>query len=175
MLVTPPPLFIAFEVSDFGPHGYPVEIGWSDPNGDAAGYLIRPAVNWFSRPWSEDAQALHGIERPTITGFGMAPAVAVHLLGRAAAGRTLYSDRVNDSERWLALLFDAARVKRAPDLKILCASSLFRDLSQHHNLPLEPVEALARAGCPAIHRAEYDARHLASIYRIFQYEIDGVA
>lgn len=174
MLVTPPPLFIDFEASDLGQQGYPIEIGWADPNGDAAGYLIRPAANWFSRPWSEKAQALHGIERATITKFGMAPDIAAHLLSRAASGRRLYSDDVGHDECWLALLLDAAKVTRTSDLKIWCANILFRDLARQHDIPLEPVEALARAGCPAVHRAEYDARHLAAIYRVFQYEVEGV-
>ena len=54
-------IFVDFEASSLGEHGFSTEVGWAAEDGTEEGYLIRPASGW--EEWSAEAEGMRGITR----------------------------------------------------------------------------------------------------------------
>lgn len=52
-------VFLDFEASSLGRHGFPIEVGWAGEDGSAESHLIRPAPSW--EDWAESAERVHAI------------------------------------------------------------------------------------------------------------------
>ena len=68
-------------------------------------FLIRPHPDW--NHWDENAEMIHGIDRPTLEAEGIDVAHAVRRLERDLTGETVYSDAVEHDRPWMVRLFEA--------------------------------------------------------------------
>ena len=160
----PEPLFIDFEASGLHLNSYPVEVGWAIPNGPSEVHLIRPIEVWLTTPYDTRAEQIHGINLERLLIVGEPPKAVVRKLCQVAKGRRLYADNVGHDERWLAALLSAADVQPSADLKIWCANILFRRLAAERGIELPAAEAGARKSAAVTHKADDDARYLATVY-----------
>jgi hypothetical protein len=102
------PAVIDVEASGFGPHSYPIEIGFALPNGRLECTLIRPEPSWVH--WDESAYAIHGIKRELLVAFGKPVDQVALWLNKQLTGLTIYSDAWGHDYAWLAVLYDAANL-----------------------------------------------------------------
>ena len=56
-----PFLFAAIATSTTLPHGFPIELAWTNERGRTDGYFIRPEPEWTN--WSTEGEAIHSISR----------------------------------------------------------------------------------------------------------------
>ena len=164
------PTIIDLEASGFGSQSYPIEVGFSLPNGRLECTLIRPEPSWTH--WDDSAYAVHGITRELLLAFGK-PADQVALwLNKQLKGMTVYSDAWGHDYAWLAVLFDAANL--APSFKLEhlasimpeCESARWNQLHQEIEMEL----GLKR------HRASNDALMLQRTWvRLMESNVFSVA
>jgi len=103
-------VFLDFEASSLGRHGFPIEIGWAAENGTEAGHLIRPAPGW--EEWSDEAERIHGIPLDRLRREGEPhEAVAARMMD-ALAGQELYASAPSWDGHWLSLLLRASGLPR---------------------------------------------------------------
>lgn len=147
---------------------YPIEIGWCGPEhpADAEAHLIRPLSAWLATTWDERAERIHGIKLDRLCLVGEPVPQVLSALRAAAAGHRLYADDVGHDERWLLALCRAARFQPGEDMKLSCANRLFRDLAKRRAMDLTALQARAKQLVPITHRADQDARYLATVYRL---------
>lgn len=159
------PLFVDFEASGLHRGSYPIEVGWATPDGMMEGHLIAPTKAWLTTRWDPKAQSIHGIELERLCVVGEPVDQVAAALRSAAEGRRLFADNVSYDERWLAMLLGAAGVE-APDLRLLCADRLFKDMAATQGADLKEVEFAARKRAPRSHRADKDALYLATMFAL---------
>lgn len=86
-----------------GENSYPIEIGWVDEEGIGESHLICPNFDWID--WSDEAEALHRIERYQLIKEGR-PAVEIATrLKKASLDKRLISDGPEFDRYWLSVLF----------------------------------------------------------------------
>lgn len=143
-----------FEASGLSEDSYPIEVGYSLPDGTSASYLINPSTS--SEPWQywDDYAELniHGIARNQLLEQGLAVSeVCLHL--NEVLGQ--YEQVLCDSQWdlfWLGRLYKACHMRPSFTL-----TEIGHWLHQYPNLKREDfAQALERLG-PASHRAEQDA------------------
>jgi hypothetical protein len=181
------PVFYDFEASAIG--GLPVEIGWAFVE-EATGairsesHLVKPPAHWdLAAVWDPDAQKLHKITPVQLIRNGRTPLQIVSRMNQALSGRRLFSDAPVDDERWLfmiwaesgvpaikggerhtiALVEPTFKVRRIHAGKLLRRLALKRGLTPHD---FENVKSEASRKAPRIHRADADARNLATLWQI---------
>ncbi len=108
------PTIIDLEASGFGSQSYPIEVGFSLPNGRLECTLIRPEPSWTH--WDESAYAVHGITRELLLAFGKPVDQVALWLNKQLKGMTVYSDAWGHDYAWLAVLYEAANL--APSFKL---------------------------------------------------------
>lgn len=102
--------FLDFEASSLGPHSYPIEVGWVFEDGQAEGYLIRPAPGWVD--WDPIAEQIHGISREDLEQNGLSPnVVAARMMAELKDYQILASAPSWDG-KWLSALLRAAGLPR---------------------------------------------------------------
>ncbi len=102
MRSTPLSVFLDFEASSLGRHGFPVEIAWVFETGEAESYLIRPAEGWTE--WAPEAEAVHHIPREMLDREGRhAEAVAARAVA-VLTGHRLYASAPSWDGQWLSKL-----------------------------------------------------------------------
>jgi len=101
------PCFLDVEATGFGPESYPIEIAWSDQDGEIHRYLIdpTPVPTWTS--WSAEAEGVHGIDRERLARNGWPPEYVATQLTDHLTGKTVYTDAPDYDARWVKRLFDA--------------------------------------------------------------------
>jgi DNA polymerase III epsilon subunit-like protein len=102
------PIIIDVEASGFGRGSYPLEVGVVLPDGSRHCYLITPARGW--KHWDDDAEALHGISRETLSAYGRPLREVAWRLNELLLNKTAYSDAWSFDMSWLGKLFDAADI-----------------------------------------------------------------
>lgn len=105
------PNVLDVEASGFGPDSYPIEVGVITAQGERFCRLIKPLTNW--KHWSEEAQALHGIERCTLMQHGKEPAEVCCQLNELLRGQTIYTDGWVVDYPWMIRLYEAAATTMA--------------------------------------------------------------
>ena len=103
----PYPCFMDLEATGFGPESYPIEVAWSDGQGEINRYLINPASvpGWDS--WDDEAERVHGLERSRLLRNGWPADFVADRVSEALAGHKVYSDAPDYDARWLGRLFTA--------------------------------------------------------------------
>lgn len=153
------PVFLDCEASSLSDISYPIEVGWSSPDGSVQSYLIRPEWNW--NDWDANAEALHGLSREEITRNGLPADHIARTLNVALAGTVAYCDNPAFDGFWLERLYEASTLEMEFQLKHF--DSLFPTI-----LP-ETIYAksqIARYSTPRRqHRAANDVKFLIELYR----------
>jgi len=103
-------VFLDFEASSLGPHGYPIEVGWVFEDGQSESHLIRPAPGWDD--WDAGAEAIHHIERETLMRTGEPHAAVAQRMIEALSGHELYASAPSWDGKWLSALLRAAGLPR---------------------------------------------------------------
>lgn len=153
------PVFGDIEASGLDDASYPIEIGWSLPDGSVRSYLIRPEPEWTH--WDEAAEDLHGISRREIEQAGLSPAEVAAEMNRDLAGLTLFFDGGAFDKAWILKLFAAAGITATFNV-----SSVFRLLfpeQKAYGDLLDEMHANAEPG--QVHRAGADVRMMVAAYK----------
>lgn len=148
------PIILDIEASGLGARSYPIEIGLALPDDRSYSRLILPEPDWTH--WSDEAQAIHHIDRDQLRDKGRPAAEIAGELNELLAGQLVYSDGWANDYSWLALLFDAAGC--SPRFRVENLRSLLREdqLARWHPCK-DQISADLAAGR---HRASTDARIL---------------
>jgi hypothetical protein len=155
-------IFLDFEASA-GMGGYPIEVGWCRVNSDrsltSAAKLIRHDewLDEFQR-WDWQAEQIHHISRLNIMEWGEPPAIVMAWLNEHLAGCQVCADSPMDGI-WLRELASAAGIE--PTFQLTDFATLGLVTNQ---LIWEDGQAHADKVEPKSHRAEQDARYLATWY-----------
>jgi len=153
------PAILDIEASGFGPHSYPIEVGFALADGERYSRLITPEPDWTH--WCEQAQSVHGIARQQLHQHGHPVRAVATELNRRLAGLTLYSDGWVVDKPWLVTLFTAAGI--APRFSL---SALEMILSEAQMAIWHRVKNQVTAERPmARHRASHDAWIIQETYR----------
>lgn len=100
------PTILDVEASGFGRGSYPIEIGFATPDFETRNFLVRPVPEW--QHWSEQAEAVHGIDRWVLHRHGRPVEEVADALNEALGGRTVYCDAWGFDVAWIARLYAAA-------------------------------------------------------------------
>lgn len=94
---------IDVEASGFGPDSYPIEVGVVKHTGERYCRLILPHHSWSS--WSEEAEQLHGITRPTLERSGAALTTVCSELNHFLGDEDVFTDALSHDQHWLNRLY----------------------------------------------------------------------
>ena len=166
------PVFYDIEASGFD--GYPIEVGWAwwDAESDSIhseAHLIKPDAVWeIDQTWDQRAEELHGISLRQLEQEGEPTIKVAQRMNVALAERDLYATSPYD-ETWLNQLFDSAGLDMSFTLHQTSADILI--VQQARKLRRNPTEIQstmqqAAQAAPHTHRAEADARHLATCWQL---------
>ena len=107
------PCCIDFEASGLYPESYPIESGWSLPDGTVKSMLISPASVPHWTHWDFNAEyATHQFSRARLIEVGHDPREVAEAMNADLKGLTVYSDNVGNDEFWCDVLFEAAGIER---------------------------------------------------------------
>jgi hypothetical protein len=148
------PSILDMEASGFGPHSYPLEVGYVLSDGRSFCTLIRPEPNWTH--WDAQAEDTHHISRHTAFTHGRPAREVAEHLNEDLRGLTLYSDGWANDYTWLNVLFEAAQLSPRFRLDNLRAVLSENEADQWHVVKEQVAREL---GSPR-HRASADARVL---------------
>lgn len=95
------------EASGFGPQSYPIEIAWSNEDGDIQRYLINPSTIPEWTHWNPASEQIHGIERQRLERNGWNPAYVANRLYEDLQGKIVYTDAPVFDQQWVEQLFTA--------------------------------------------------------------------
>lgn len=158
-------IFLDFEAS--GMAGFPIEVGFClvgpDRSMRAEARLIRhdPWLDQVER-WEWRAEEIHKIDRASLMEFGQPPAAVMAWLNNQLAGMVAVADSTKDKE-WLDQLAEVAGISPTFGL-IDDVTKALRGPEMANGKPLENLWQEAERICPKTHRADQDARHLATWY-----------
>jgi DNA polymerase III epsilon subunit-like protein len=166
------PVFYDCEASALD--GYPIETGWvyiaeGTETLVSEGYLVRPTSDWtLHGHWDPRAEALHGITPEQLSAQGRPPQQVAQQMNRVLASRELFSDSALD-EAWLRQVFDEAGLEPAFTIRRFDAIRLIVQLAAGRGITkgrFASAQREAQRLAPRTHRAEPDARHLATLWHI---------
>ena len=169
------PCFLDCEASSLNSDSYPIEIAWSDEQGNIRSHLINPyAYPKNYTDWEVDAQAIHGLSRNYLSKNGELSETVANQLNQALAGKTVYSDGHDFDEFWCDRLFNAVNLKRSfmfknmdELLEELLPIEYWHPLATSCGLNLRALKKRAREECGLDpHRAANDVAYLIKLYQI---------
>ncbi|CZF86699.1 hypothetical protein [Grimontia marina] len=146
-----------FEASGLTEASYPIEVGYSLPDGNSISLLINPDTspeNW--QHWDDFAETeIHGLSRFELKKDGLSVIdVCKHLNGALC----YYSDVLCDSQWdlfWLGRLYKAAHMRPTFTL-----TEVGHWLLNHDGVSRQDFLAALESLGPAPHRAEADAKYI---------------
>lgn len=145
------PVVIDVEASGFGRGSYPIEIGVALASGRTACFLVRPEDDWTH--WSDEAAALHGLDRELLCARGRPVAAVARALNELLAGATAYSDAWGMDSSWVGLLYERAALPQHFRIEAL---SVLLDESRRETWAVLKQEVYVEMKL-ARHRASADA------------------
>lgn len=92
---------------------FPVSVGLCFPDLTTCHWLIRPIQEWLDWRWDPAAQAIHGLDRDTLTGYGLPVEQVARKLTDAVGDRICVSDSPHDL-RWIRTLYRATGQPKPP-------------------------------------------------------------
>ena len=119
--------FLDFEASSLADRSYPIEVGWVFEDGAGESYLIRPAPEWTD--WSDEAQAIHGIDRAELLAKGTSHEEVAHRMVDVLTGHTLCASAPSWDGKWLSALLRAAGLPRHT-LRLRSTDDVLRDTAR---------------------------------------------
>ena len=158
------PRFIDFEASSISGKSYPIEVAWSDNDGEVESWLISPNLypsSWTD--WSPSSERVHGLSREYLAEHGSPPLSVAQRMNQQLKNKILYSDAPEYDGFWMRRLFTAAGI----DLEFRLADATVLLHSIHPEFNRFAKKARENAG--GIHRARYDVIYLIELYRYCMY------
>lgn len=168
------PIFLDCEASSLSDSSYPIEIAWSDGEGNIESYLINPYL--YPRDycdWDPSAQSVHHLSRNFLYENGKPPEYVAEKINSALKGKIIYTDAPDFDGFWVDRLFNAVRLENS--LKFENIEALLRELLPIEYWVINPsngyrnineIYELAREKCGLPqHRAENDVAYLIELYK----------
>ncbi len=167
------PRFLDVEASSLDANSYPIEVAWSDDQGNIESYLINPYAIEEWTDWDYHAQQIHGISRKMCRESGMHPErVCNRMSNSIRAGETIYADGMPYDEHWIDTLYGAGSMLGHAQFRIvhsdLVMLTLLRKVELDNNKLLELYERLkleAHRMVGARHRVEPDVQYLIELWK----------
>ena len=108
-MTTQMPRFLDIEASSLSNTSYPIEIAWSDGQGNIESYLINPNPIGEWTDWDYYAQhEIHGISRAMCSEKGIHPEQMCDLMSQSIKVReAIYADGGKFDENWIDVLYGA--------------------------------------------------------------------
>ncbi len=170
-------VFLDFEASSLGKHGYPIEAAWVFASGEEESHLIRPAPAWTD--WDADAQAIHKITRERLTAEGTPHDAVARRMVEVLSGHALYATAPSWDGQWLSKLLRAAGLPRhalrLEDTDVAHKQAVIEELTavgvphdRHDRIAADILAEVRRRdeeGGPPAHRALADAKHEMELWR----------
>src|SRR3569623_856698 len=147
---------LVFEASSLADRSYPIEVGWVVADGAGEAHLIRPAPEWTD--WSDEAQAIHGIDRAELLAKGTSHEEVAHRMVDVLTGHTLCASAPSWDGKWLSALLRAAglprhalRLRKTADVLAETASAILASVTPGAELAaaVKALIASAEAGMSA--------------------------
>lgn len=158
------PALIDFEASCLPEYGqsYPIEVAVARTDGSSRAWLIRPVEAWRYWDWSDEAEALHGINRQMLEDEGLPPAQVLTEMAAFVGDCSVYADADID-EYWLEVMCQAVAAKLPFQVHYLGEFFVERGYTRS-----QVVAALdeAKRLLPKEHLAREDAKRLALVVRL---------
>jgi len=160
-------VFLDFEASSLGKHGYPIEVGWVFEDGRSDSYLIRPAQDWTD--WDAQAEAIHRISRSHLLANGSPHDVVARRMVEQLGGHDLLASAPSWDGKWMSALLRASglprhslRLRDSDDAHRECAVAILASVISPDRLQQAIAEVLALSEVRApnqqpAHRALADA------------------
>lgn len=168
------PIFIDFEASSLNEGSYPIEIAWGGQLQDIDCYLINPDTISHWTDWNTDAEAIHGINKRTLSESGQAVNQVCARVSSALASKTIYCDAPDFDSYWLNRLYEAAnlpvpniQVRHIDELLYPILKPWFRNNDDLRS-EIEHLKYMARVQAGGQHRADVDVRYLILVWQITQ-------
>ncbi len=145
------PNIIDVEASGFGPHSYPIEVGFALGDGSKFCSLILPVQDWTH--WDEAAEQIHRIPRDLLQDHGRPTEVVARKLNALLKGQTVYTDGWVVDKPWLIDLFHKSGVE--PEFEISALEMILseKQMQAWH----DTKEAVLTELGEKRHRASFDA------------------
>lgn len=168
------PCFLDIEASSLDANSYPIEIGWSNPQGNESHLLNPYAVErWLD--WDFCAQAVHGISRKLCRENGKHPTWVCQRLNRLfPPGSVIYADGGPFDQFWLDQLFAVCTPLGYAQITVQHSDVVMLPLLDHVEATqrqnyFESLKQSARAMVGARHRTGVDVQYLITLYRLCQH------
>lgn len=168
------PIFFDFEASSLNEGSYPIEIAWGDQPQEISCYLINPDPIGHWTDWNKDSEAVHGINKKTLTESGQEVNQVCAIVSSELASKTIYCDAPDFDSYWLNRLYEAAnlpvpniQVRHIDELLYPVLKPWFRNNDDLRS-EIEHFKYMARAQVDGQHRADVDVRYLIQVWRIAQ-------
>ena len=162
------PVFLDFEASSLSHNSHPIEVAWSDEQGQLQSYLIKPEDGWAD--WDSFAeQAIHRISRVQLHKEGHSAEFVVAKMRQQLSGKSVYSADPAFDRMWCEKLFDYQGDSSALPFKV---AGFEVALQQHYAIKDLPDEAQiiaiqteVRNAIGSRHRAAVDVQYLRDVYK----------
>jgi hypothetical protein len=168
------PRFLDIEASSFDSESYPIEIAWSDVDGNIESHLINPYCVEHWNDWDYAAQNIHGISRKQCREEGVHPRWLCERLNQSIKpGNVIYADGLPFDEWWTDALYAAGSTLGFAQFRILPTDSILlpllaetepeikKRLSLFDSLKQEVRQKIGKR-----HRAALDVQYLIELYRV---------
>jgi hypothetical protein len=151
--------------------GLPIEVGWAfidNVTGQmhSEGHLVIPPFD-LAAIWVVSTEKVHGISIETLLSAGAPPIQIAMRMNEALKERELYSDAPEHDIPWMETVFRWAGVR--PAFRLLRTNSLELTDALSKELGWHRASRLVREAdisAPRTHRAEADARHVATLWSV---------
>jgi len=169
------PIFLDCEASSLSSDSYPVEIAWSDEEGEIESHLINP----YSYPddytnWDPQAQAIHGLSRNYLSKNGEHCFDVAKRMNEVLAEKDVYTDAADFDGFWCRRLFEAANLKMNINFKEMdfllekiLPTEFWFWVDNKQSITLLKEEARINCKLKA-HRAANDVAYLIELYKLAQ-------
>lgn len=162
------PVFLDFEASSLSYNSHPIEVAWSNEQGQLQSYLIKPEDEWTD--WDSFAeQAIHHISRVQLHKEGHSAEFVTAKMRQQLSGQTVYTADPAFDRMWCEKLFDYQGDSNALPFKI---AGFGEALQQHfvvRDIPDETqiiaIQTEIRNAICSRHRAAADVQYLRDVYK----------
>jgi len=169
------PIFLDFEASSLSARSYPIEVAWSDHEGNIENHLINSnAYPDNYDDWSESAQAIHGITRQHLAKNGEDPFCVAQRMNDALKHAQVFTTAPDFDGFWCRRLFAATKLDLTFEfghvetvLKKILPIEYWLSEKESGRTHISSLYRTAREQCklPA-HRASHDVAYLVECYRL---------
>ena len=171
------PRFLDVEASSLGMDSYPIEIAWSDAEGNIESHLINPYAIEEWTDWDYNAQQIHGISRKLCREEGVHLGNMCQIMSQSIQpGELIYADGGDFDVSWVDVLYeygeDASglsyaqfRITHTDVIMLPLLTTIQPDDKQRWQL-YEQLKLEARSKVNGRHRAKVDVEYLIELWKL---------